>query len=134
MSLNNLKLNKDKTELLYLYSKHCPIKSLPPVRFGTETIIQPSVSASNIGAIFGSTMSMLPHVNSVCKSAFYHLRTISRKYHHITPVLSNPNSLLANERIKFKTLLLTFKHTPTRTHLHSRFGNSLFTAQNSLVI
>ena len=35
-------------------------------------------SARNIAVTFDSTMSMLPHVNSVCKSAFYYLRNISR--------------------------------------------------------
>ena len=75
MFLNKLKLNKDKTVILYFYSKHCPIKSLPPLRFGNDTI-NPFDSARNIGAIFDSTMSMLCHVNLVCKSAFYHLRYI----------------------------------------------------------
>ena len=37
----------------------------------------PFHSARNISAIFDSTMSMLSHVNLVCKSAFYHLRYIS---------------------------------------------------------
>ena len=77
MALNKLKLNKDKTELLYLYSKHNPQQSIPPLRFGSD-IIQPSSSSRNIGVVFDSTMSMLPHVKSVCKSAFYHLRNISR--------------------------------------------------------
>ena len=76
MSINRLKLNKDKTELRYLFSKYNPQQSLPPLRFGTD-IIKPSPHARNIGAIFDTTMSMLPHVNNVCKSAFYHLRTIS---------------------------------------------------------
>ena len=31
---NKLKLNKEKTEVFYLYSKHSPIKSLPPLCFG----------------------------------------------------------------------------------------------------
>ena len=81
MSINRLKLNKDKTELLYLFSKYNPQQSLPRLRFGTD-IIKPSPHARNIGAIFDTTMSMLPHVNNVYKSAFYHLRTIShiRKY------------------------------------------------------
>ena len=107
---------------------------------------------------------MLPNVNSVCKSAFYHLRhisrirkflssktteifvhafisskldycnsllynvpmyvlkklqsvqnaaarliTCSRKYDHITPILSDLHWLPVNERIKFTILLLTFK-------------------------
>ena len=77
MSINRLKLNKDKTELRYLFSKYNPQLSLPPLRFGTD-IIKPSPHARNIGAIFDTTMSMLPHVNNVCKSAFYDLSTISR--------------------------------------------------------
>ena len=64
MSINRLKLNKDKTELLYLFSKYNPQQSLPPLRFQTE-IIKPSPHARNIGAIFDTTMSMLPHVNNV---------------------------------------------------------------------
>ena len=107
---------------------------------------------------------MLPHVNSVCKSAFYHLHhisrirkfssskateilvhafvsskldycnslfynvpiyvlkklqsvqndaarliTCSRKYDHITPILSDLHWLLVNERIKFTILLLSFE-------------------------
>ncbi|KAL9965352.1 hypothetical protein ACROYT_G029141 [Oculina patagonica] len=56
MSLNKLKLNKDKTELLFLYSKHNPQQSLPPIRFGQD-IIQPSQFARNICVIFDSTMT-----------------------------------------------------------------------------
>ena len=77
MTINRLKLNKDKTELLYLFSKYNPQQSLPLLRFGTD-IIKPSSHA-----IFQTTLiSMLRHVNNVCKSAFNHPRTISniRKY------------------------------------------------------
>ena len=78
MSINRLKLNKVKTELLYLFSKYNPQQSLPPLRFGTD-VIKPSSNARNIGDIFNTTiMSMLPHANNVCKSAFYHRRTITR--------------------------------------------------------
>ena len=78
MSINRLKLNKVKTELLYLFSKYNPQQSLPPLCFGTD-VIKPSSNARNIGDIFNTTiMSMLPHANNVCKSAFYHRRTITR--------------------------------------------------------
>ena len=65
MSIKRLKLNKDKTELLYLFSKYNPQQCLPPPRFGTD-IIKPSSYARNIGAIFNTTMSMPHHVNNVC--------------------------------------------------------------------
>ena len=78
MSINRLKLNKVKTKLFYLFSKSNPQQSLPPLRFGTD-VIKPSSNARNTGDIFDTTiMSMLPHANNVCKSAFYHRRTISR--------------------------------------------------------
>ena len=108
MSINRLKLNKVKTELLYLFSKYNPQQSLPPLRFGTD-VIKPSSNARNIGDIFNTTMSMLPHANNVCKSAFYHRRTISRirKYlstqttdilihTFVTSKLDHWNSLLYN--------------------------------------
>ena len=108
MSINRLKLNKVKTELLYLFSKYNPQQSLPPLRFGTD-VIKPSSNARNIGDIFDTTMSMLPHANNVCKSAFYHRRTISRirKYlstqttdilihAFVTSKLNHWNSLLYN--------------------------------------
>ena len=108
MSINRLKLNKDKTELRYLFSKYNPQQSLPPLRFGS-VIIKPSPHARNIGSIFDTTMSMLPHVNNVCKSAFYHIRPISRirKYlstqtteilihAFVTSKLDHCNSLLYN--------------------------------------
>ena len=109
MSINRLKLNKVKTELLYLFSKSNPQQSLPPLRFGTD-VIKPSSNARNIGDIFNTTiMSMLPHANYVCKSAFYHRRTISRirKYlsmqttdiliqAFVTSKLDHWNSLLYN--------------------------------------
>ena len=61
MALSKLKLNKDKTELLFLYSKHNPQQSLPPLHFGSD-IIQPSLSSRNMGVVFDSTMSMLPQI------------------------------------------------------------------------
>ena len=108
MSINRLKLNKVKTKLFYLFSKSNPLQSLPPLHFGTD-VIKPSSNARNIGDIFDTTMSMLPHANNVCKSAFYHRRTISRirKYlltqttdiliqAFVTSKLDHWNSLLYN--------------------------------------
>ena len=108
MSINRLNLYKDKTEFLYLFSKYSPQQSLPPFRFVT-VISKAFPQARNIGASFDTTMSMLPHVNNACKSAFYYLRTIShiRKYLStqtteilihvfVTSKLNHCNSLLYN--------------------------------------
>ena len=62
-----------------LSPKHCPIQSpLPPFRFGNDTI-HSSGSARNIGAIFWQHYVYASSlINSVCKSALYYLRNISR--------------------------------------------------------
>lgn len=77
MSINKLKLNKDKTELLIFHSKFRKQPTFPSLVFGEEVIV-PSKSARNIGAIFDNTMSMSLQINAACKSAFFHLRNIAR--------------------------------------------------------
>ena len=72
MLLNNLRLNNDKTELRVLHAKHRP----KPVGDAT---VEPTSSARNIGAVFDDTMSFEEHVNELCRTAFYHIRNISRK-------------------------------------------------------
>ena len=53
-------------------------------------MIKPLSHTRYIGVIFDTTMSMLPHVNNFCKSAFYRLSTISR----IRKYLSSPSTEL----------------------------------------
>ena len=66
------KQRQDRDSLLIL-----EVWSLPALHFGTD-IIKASPHARNIGTILDTTMSMVPRVNNVCKSAFYHPRTMSR--------------------------------------------------------
>ena len=75
MLLNNLRLNNDKTELLVLHAKHRPKSPLDSITVGDVTV---TTGARNIGAIFDDTMSFEEHVNDLCKTAFYHIRNISR--------------------------------------------------------
>ena len=77
MTLNRLKLNKEKTELLVIHSRHRPPPAFTSLKIGSEVVL-PSDSARNVGIIFDNTMTMVPHINSTCKSAFYHLRNIAR--------------------------------------------------------
>ena len=75
--INKLKLNTDKTELAVFYSKFCAKPDLFTIKI-EDQIILPKKVLKNIGAIFDETVSMLPQVDSICKSAFFHLRNISR--------------------------------------------------------
>ena len=84
MTANKLKLNKDKTELIYFHSKYSPQTSFIPLNFGAD-LIQPSQHVRDIGVIFYCTLSMRPQVNPVVKSAFYQLRNIARITKYSSP-------------------------------------------------
>jgi len=77
MTSNKLKLNKDKTEFLLFSSKHSPQLTIPSLNFGGDVIV-PSTHARNSGVIVDSHLTMVHHINSICKSSFYHLRNISK--------------------------------------------------------
>ncbi|XP_067050289.1 uncharacterized protein [Acropora muricata] len=67
----------DKTELLVLHAKHRPKPSLDSITVGDATV-EPTSGARNIGVVFDDTMSVEEHVNELCRTAFYHIRNISR--------------------------------------------------------
>ena len=84
MFANKLKLRKDKTDLIYFYSKYSPRTSFILLYFGAD-LIQPSQHVSDIGIIFYCTLSMGRQVNSVVKFAFYQLWDIARIKRYLSP-------------------------------------------------
>ena len=91
MVISKLKLNTDKTQLLYFNSLAFP--SMPWTWCYSSWIWShlPSLQARNIGAIFDSTLTMSAHVNAIVKSGFlYHLRNISKSgiFCHVTQQIS----------------------------------------------
>ena len=70
MFCNKLKFNKDNTEMLVISSSHRPRPSL------CDEVISCSSQVRNIGVIFYQSLSMVPHVMSICKSSFFHLRDL----------------------------------------------------------
>ena len=77
MAVNMLKLNTDKTELLYFHSRFRPRLQLNSIQLGSDVIF-PSSHAKNIGVIFDSSMTMSRHINAIVKSGYYHLRNIAK--------------------------------------------------------
>ena len=69
---NKLKLNKDKSEVLVISSSYRPPPPLSSVDICDETVFC-SPSARNIGVTFDQSLCMVPHVNAVCQSYFFHL-------------------------------------------------------------
>ena len=76
MKSNQLKLNSDKTQFLWLGSR----QQLAKIDTKTMTIgehrIESSTSAKNLGVTFDSELGMDLHVNNITRSCFYHLRQL----------------------------------------------------------
>ena len=76
MTRNILKLNAEKTEVLYIAPSNSRHKfEQRPFQIDDATV-HSSSSARNMGVIFDETLSLHEHI-SVCKSCIYHLRKIS---------------------------------------------------------
>ena len=86
MLLNRLKLNKDKTELLVISSLYRARPPLSHIHVCDERVLA-SPKASNIGVLFDESLSMVPQVTAICRSAFYHLCKISFIRKNISPLM-----------------------------------------------
>jgi len=75
MSSNRLKLNCDKTEAVWISSRHNSTINFPPVAVGSS-LIQPSQGARNLGFYFDSPLNMRRHINNVCSTSFFQLRQL----------------------------------------------------------
>ena len=76
MTQNMLKLNDDKTDIIYMASPHCAKSLLTPGLDIGESCINPSSTVRNLGVLFDKYLTMSDQVTSVCKAAYYHLKNI----------------------------------------------------------
>ena len=80
-----LKLNDDKTEVLYISSPYFQ-KSLPNPTFKIDqSSISPTTSARNICVIFDNCDQMREQITSVCRASHFHLRNIGSIRRYLTP-------------------------------------------------
>ena len=76
MIKNKLKINDSKTEFLVLSSSFFK-QQFNDLQINVgNTEINPSLSARNLEVIFDSHLNLESHINSVCRSAYFHLRNI----------------------------------------------------------
>ncbi|XP_041638364.1 uncharacterized protein LOC121506616, partial [Cheilinus undulatus] len=146
MTSNQLKLNSSKTELMVVAPKALLQKVGDLMLDVDGTSICPSSEVRNLGVILDSTLSFQSHIKSVTKSAFYHLKNISRLrpslpdsvaetliHAFITSRLDYCNGVLSgvpsktldrlqyvqNSAARVLTRTRPWKHiTPTLIHLH----------------
>ena len=78
MQSNMLKVNEEKTELLFISTKQQLSKwQLPSIKFG-EANVTYSVIARNLGVTFDCLLNMDEFVNTICHSVGFHLYNIWR--------------------------------------------------------
>ncbi|PIK34210.1 RNA-directed DNA polymerase from mobile element jockey, partial [Apostichopus japonicus] len=78
MADNMLKLNDDKTDVIFFHSKHSKRTiHLPSLRMGND-VIPPSSSVRNLGVLFDSYLSMENHINLISRSCYNQLHIIGR--------------------------------------------------------
>ena len=72
----NLKLNNTKTECMVITGKKTRQGNGVAVHIGGEEILRPVSSVTNLGAALDSELPMVPQVNRVIRTAYFHLRQI----------------------------------------------------------
>uniref|UniRef100_A0A674N4B1 Reverse transcriptase domain-containing protein n=1 Tax=Takifugu rubripes TaxID=31033 RepID=A0A674N4B1_TAKRU len=83
MAENFLQLNQDKTEALVIGPEGQREKLFPKLKD-----FKPSQSVRNLGVIFDSELSFIPHIKNITKVGFYHLKNIAR----VRPFLSQAST------------------------------------------
>ena len=78
MSLNKLKLNGDKTELLIIGSQFRRTLQFPLAVLDDGSLNPPSKYARNIGVAFDIVLNIERHTTDICKSCYFNIRNIYR--------------------------------------------------------
>ena len=113
MNTNMLKLNTDKTEVMLFTSKaNAKYVENVSVKIG-KSLIQSTDHVRNLGAIFSPSMEMEHQINSVCRSAYFHLRNIGhiRKYLTVDATKSLVNALVTSRLDYCNALLIGVPNT-----------------------
>ena len=77
MRSNKLKLNADKTQLIWLGTRQQIVKiDNTPIILHDGTVIHPSTQERTLGVISDNELTILLHANSVVHGCFYHLRQL----------------------------------------------------------
>ena len=85
MSQKMLKLNDDKTEVLYITSPYFKKAFSTPNLNIDQSRITATTSARNIGEIFDDCVQLKEHIKSVCRALHFHLRNIGSIRCYLTP-------------------------------------------------
>ena len=76
MSSNRLKLNSDKTQLIWLGSRQQLLKVNPDSILLGDATVRFQSSVVNLGVVLDSNLSMRDHVSRLCRTSYYQLRQL----------------------------------------------------------
>ncbi len=80
-------------------------------------LVRPSTTVKNLGIIFDSSLSFLPHISSLTKSAFFHLRNITcLRPLNISDAETLVHAFITSRSHFFKEIFSHYSH-PTQTSL-----------------
>lgn len=84
MAENFLQFDLDKTEILVIDPEAQREKLLPKLQ---SLSFNPFLQVRNLGVIFDSELTFIPHIENITKIGFYHFKNITR----VHPILSLAN-------------------------------------------
>ena len=86
MGSNRLKLNEDKTQVIWLGTRQQLDKNLPQtLTLRNGTVLQFSTVVNNLGILLGSQLTMADHIDAVTRSGFFQLRQLRSVRQSLTP-------------------------------------------------
>ena len=126
MSTNKLKLNAEKTEVMFVGTKSQQSKfssKFPIEILGND--MMPQTSFRNLGVTFDNLFTFTKHVSMVCSSGFYHIRDLCRIRRHLTKAATvTLANALVSSRLDYCNSLLYSLTNKNLTRLQ-RVQNSL---------
>ncbi len=84
MISNFLLLNSEKTEVLIIGPKNHTSNNLEHCLTLDGCSVNSFSSVRNLGVLFDYNLSFESHVSSICKTAFFHLKNISKLRHMLS--------------------------------------------------